>query len=317
VVFVCQDQAAPTGPLVESPEVRQAKAEFMQTFKAALSGLLSELLPKPVQDTKEVREAKEEFFKIFEKALDGMVETVFLGDSQDIKDYKEKFFKTFNYAMNDLFGTVDDGIYTPEQVAARKKFQQAYKDAEAGKIEAQYLEDTPEVKKAKERFFKFFKFVLDGMLYKLAPVPGNNVIPEEIKDFYIRDEPDVVAEKLKFDKLYRDALKGDPASALAVVALEEAISNNKGDMDAAQKELDETLDAIADAVEDEYTDNESTEEDSSEEDSSEEDSSEEESSEEDSSEEGSSEDGEEDDYGSGDDADDSDDNDLYEDYEDF
>ena len=43
------------------------------------------------------------------------------------------------------------------------------------------------------------------MLYKLAPKPGYNVIPEEIEDFYIKDKPDV--------------------AAIAVVALQEAISN--------------------------------------------------------------------------------------------
>ena len=56
---------------------------------------------------------------------------------------------------------------------------------------------------------------------------------------------------MKFDKLYRDALNGDAASAIAVVALQEAISNNDGDLEAAAKELDETLNAIVDVVEDE------------------------------------------------------------------
>merc|ERR1712002_1320927 len=254
VALVSQGQAAPIGYLVNTPEVRQAKAESFQTFKRGLSGLLSEVAPTAVQDTLEVREAKEEFFRIFDKALNGMIETVFLGDSQDVKEYKEKFFKTYDSAMTDLFVTVD-GIYTPEQVSARKKFHQAYKDAKSGKIGAQYLEDTQEVKEAKARFFKFFQFVLDGMLYKLAPKPGHNVIPEEIADFYIKDVPEVAAEKLKFDQLYRDALNGDAASAIAVVALEKAISNNPGDMNAAVKDLDDTLNAIADAVDDEYNDN--------------------------------------------------------------
>merc|ERR1719244_505785 len=198
-------------------------------------------------NTPEVREAKEEFFRIFDKALNGIIETVFLGDSEDVKEYKEKFFKTYNSAMTDLFVTVD-GIYTPEQVTARKNFHQAYKDAQNGIIGAQYIEDTQEVKDAKARFFKFFQFVLDGMLYKLAPIPGHNVIPKEIEDFYIKDDPQVAAEKLKFDQLYRNALHGDAASAIAVVALEKAIANNPGDMDAAKKELDDTLDAIVDAV---------------------------------------------------------------------
>merc|ERR1719233_2594419 len=130
-----------------------------------------------------------------------------------------------------------------------------------GIIGAQYLEDTQEVKDAKARFFKFFQFVLDGMLYKLAPVPGNNVIPKEIADFYIKDDPEVAAEKLKFDQLYRDALNGDAASAIAVVALEKAISNNPGDSSAAVKDLDDTLNAIVDAVDDEYSDTNDEEDD--------------------------------------------------------
>merc|ERR1719420_999240 len=211
-------------------------------------------------NTPEVRQAKEEFFRIFDKALNGMIETVFLGDSQDVKEYKEKFFKTYNSAMTDLFVTVD-GIYTPEQVSARKQFHQAYKDTKSGKIGAQYLEDTQEVKEAKARFFKFFQFVLDGMLYKLVPKPSHNVIPEEIADFYIKDDPEVAAEKLKFDQLYRNALKGDAASAIAVVALENAISNNPGEMNAAVKDLDDTLNAIADAVDDEYNDNNDSDDD--------------------------------------------------------
>merc|ERR1711874_219257 len=255
VVLPWHGQAAPTESLVvlDTPEVRQAKAEFMESFTGALTGLLSELAPAPVQDTAEVAEAKQEFLTIFESAVDGVVETVFRGDTQDVKEYKEKFFKTFNSAVTDLFVTVE-GIYTPAQAAARRKFHQAYKDAEEGSVGAQYQEDTAEVKAAKERFFEFFQLVLDGMLHKIAPQPGNNIIPEEIADFYIKDEPDVAAEKLEFDELYRDALNGDAASALAVSALEQAISNNQEDMEAAAKELEETLDAIADVVEEEYSD---------------------------------------------------------------
>jgi len=260
VVLVSLGQAAPIDYLVNTPEVRQAKAEFLQTLERGLSGLLSEVAPTAVQDTLEVREAKEEFFRIFDKALNGIIETVFLGDSQDVKEYKEKFFKTYDSAVTDLFVTVD-GIYTPEQVTARKNFHQAYKDAQNGKIGAQYIEDTQEVKDAKARFFKFFQFVLDGMLYKLAPKPGNNVIPEEIADFYIKDDPEVAAEKLKFDQLYRDALNGDAASAIAVVALEKAISDNPGDSSAAVKDLDDTLNAIVDAVDDEYSDSNDEEDD--------------------------------------------------------
>jgi len=257
VVLLSLGQAAPTGPshgfLADTPEVKQAKEEFMQSFQRALDGLLSELAPLPVEDTEEVKQAKKEFFRIFNKALDGVVETVYIGDTDDVKENKEAFFKTFNSAMDDLFVTVE-GIYTPEQTEARKKFHLAYKDAKAGKVGAQYLEDTPAVKAAKERFFKYFNFVLDGMLYKLAPKPGHNVIPEEIADFYIKDEPDVAAEKEKFDELYRNALNGDTASAIAVVALENALSNNEGDPENAVKELDETLEAIADAFEEEYSD---------------------------------------------------------------
>merc|ERR1711915_824277 len=88
-----------------------------------------------------------------------------------------------------------------------------------------------------------------------------------IADFYIKDADDVAQEKEKFDELYRNALKGDAASALAVVALEDAISNNEGDLDAAAKELEDTLNTIADVVEEEYED----EEDENEEDKDEED----------------------------------------------
>ena len=70
---------------------------------------------------------------------------------------------------------------------SRKQFSQAYQDAVDGKIGAQYIDDTPEVKAAKERFHKFFKFVLDGMLIKLSPKPGYNQIPEQIADFYIKE----------------------------------------------------------------------------------------------------------------------------------
>merc|ERR1711915_292279 len=82
-----------------------------------------------------------------------------------------------------------------------------------------------------------------------------------IADFYIKDADDVAQEKEKFDELYRNALKGDAASALAVVALEDAISNNEGDLDAAAKELDDTLNSIADAVEEEYSNDDEDEED--------------------------------------------------------
>ena len=34
------------------------------------------------------------------------------------------------------------------------------------KVGRQYIEDTTEVQQAKERFFKFFQFAVDGLLYK-------------------------------------------------------------------------------------------------------------------------------------------------------
>merc|ERR1711955_43843 len=107
--------------------------------------------------------------------------------------------------------------------AAKARFSQAFADAEAGKIGAQYLEDTSDVKAAKERFFRFFEFALSGMLYKLSPVPGQNVLPAEIADFYIKDDPEVAAAKRQFDELYRNAAGGDLASALALTGLAEEI----------------------------------------------------------------------------------------------
>merc|ERR1711953_438586 len=93
------------------------------------------------------------------------------------------------------------------------------------------------------------------MLDKLSPQPGNNKIPDQISDFYIKDDPDVggfktcdVAEaKASFDQLYRDALAGDLPSAIALVALEEAVSNND-DIEGAAEELDDTPEDIADLI---------------------------------------------------------------------
>ena len=48
VVLSPQGQAAPTGFLADTPEVKQAKAEFLLSFKRALAGLLSELAPDAV-----------------------------------------------------------------------------------------------------------------------------------------------------------------------------------------------------------------------------------------------------------------------------
>jgi len=260
-------QAAPAGPIPDDPEVRQinmkffefhsavpggkpdlAKQEFLQYFKQVLNGYLSEIAPKPVTDTQEVKEAKEEFFRVFDKALSGMIEVSFSSDTEEVKEKKESFLRTFDSAVDDLFATVE-GFYTPEQVKARNQFQQAYKDASDGKVGAQYIEYTAEVKAARERFFKFFQFVLDGMLHTLSPKPGYNEIPEAIADFYIKDDSEVAEAKKSFDKLYRDALAGDLPSAIAYVALEEAVNNNKDDVEAAAEELEETLNEIADAVE--------------------------------------------------------------------
>ena len=35
-----------------------------------------------------------------------------------------------------------------------------------GQVGRQYIEDTAEVQEAKARFFKFFQFAVDGLLYK-------------------------------------------------------------------------------------------------------------------------------------------------------
>ena len=141
--------------LAEDEEVVKAKQEFTLYFDKVLNGYLKEISPKPVEDTPEVREAREEFLRVFNKALDGMIVAVFTSDEEAVREKKEAFVKTFEAAVDDLFVTVE-GFYTPEQVEARNNFAQAYKDASEGKIGAQYIEDTPEVKAAKERFFKFF-----------------------------------------------------------------------------------------------------------------------------------------------------------------
>jgi len=234
-----QNEALTLNSVSDTVEVEQAKQEFMTVFRQAMDGLLGELAPKPVQDTREVREAKEEFFRIFDKALNGVIETVFIRDTEEVRARKEEFFGTFDSAVSNLITTVEENYLedTSDVKAAKARFSQAFADAEAGKIGAQYLEDTPEVKAAKERFFRFFDFVLSGMLHKLAPVPGQNVIPAEIADFYIKDEPEVAQAKTEFDELYRNALGGDLASALALTVL----ADKDGDVDGAVKELEDTL----------------------------------------------------------------------------
>ena len=200
LLFTLPCQAAPRpGVIAEDPEVEQAKQEFTLYFDQVLDGYLQQISPRPVRDTTEVREARDEFFRVFNKALDGMIEAVFTSDTDEVREKKEAFIRTFDSAVNDLFATVE-GFYTPEQVEARNNFRQAYEDAAAGKVGAQYIEDTAEVKTAKERFFKFFQFVLDGMLDSLSPKPGHSEIPAEIADFYIKEEAEVTEARKSFDK---------------------------------------------------------------------------------------------------------------------
>ena len=85
-------------------------------------------------------------------------------------------------------------------------------------------------------------------MIKLAPVPGCNIIPEEIRDWYITDVEEVAAKKLGFDKLYRDALNGHYASIIAVMQLEKSTRNNPGDWKTASIELKKSLDKIADCL---------------------------------------------------------------------
>merc|ERR1712198_498168 len=174
----------------DTPDVQQAKAEFMVEFQRALDGLLYELAPAPVkeeylEDTQEVKEAKAEFFKIFNDALNGIIATAYLEDTAEVKE-------------------------------AKARFNQAYADAEAGKIGAQYIEDTPEVRAAKAGFFAYFKFVMSGFLDNLSPKPGHNVIPQEIASFYIKDEQDVAEEKKKLDKIYLDAVNELDETLIAI-----------------------------------------------------------------------------------------------------
>ena len=239
--------AAPIGSTEEvTAEISQAKQEFIQTLDSVLDGYLADISPAPIGYTAEVREAREEFFRVFNKAVDGMIEAVFESDEEIVREKKEQFLKTFALAVDDLFSSVE-GFYTKEQLKARENFHQAYLDAEAGKVGAQYLPYTPEVAAARERFFRFFQFVVDGMLDKLSPQPGHNKIPAEIADFYIKDESEVAEAKASFDELYRNALAGDLPSAIALVALEEAVKNND-DIEGAAEELDETLSDIIQLV---------------------------------------------------------------------
>merc|ERR1712001_162531 len=232
---------------VDTQDVSRAKQEFMEIFRAATNGLLGELAPGPVQDTPEVAVAKQEFFRIFESALNGMIETRFMRDTDEVQARKDQFFGTFDSAVTHLIDTVEVAYLedTAEVQEAKARFGDAFADAEAGIVGRQYIEDTTEVQQAKERFFKFFQFAVDGLLYKLNPVPGNNVLPDEIADFYIRDDADVANAQAEFDQLYRDALGGDLASAIAVTVLEEHDRNYGG----AVEELEATLELLEEAAE--------------------------------------------------------------------
>merc|ERR1712126_430288 len=139
-----QNEALTRNSVSDTVEVEQAKQEFMTVFRQAMDGLLGDLAPKPVQDTREVREAKEEFFRIFDKALNGVIETVFIRDTEEVRARKEEFFGTFDSAVSNLISTVEENYLedTSDVKAAKARFSQAFADAEAGKIGAQYLEDS-------------------------------------------------------------------------------------------------------------------------------------------------------------------------------
>ena len=73
--------------------------------------------------------------RVFNSALDGVITAVFEADTQEVREKKEAFLRTFDSAVEDLFVTVE-GFYTPEQVEARRRFQEAYKDASEVKCQA-------------------------------------------------------------------------------------------------------------------------------------------------------------------------------------
>merc|ERR1712212_1363509 len=183
----------------------------------------------------------------FEAALNGMIETRFMRDTAEVRARKDQFFGTFDSAVTNLIDTVEVAYLedTAEVKEAKARFGDAFADAEAGIVGRQYIEDTAEVQAAKARFFKFFQFAVDGLLYKLNPVPGNNVLPAEIADFYIKDDAAVATAKSEFDQLYKDALGGDLASAIAVTVLEENDRNYGG----AVEELEVTLKLLEEVAE--------------------------------------------------------------------
>ena len=120
-----------------------------------------------------------------------------------------------------------------------------------GRVGAQYIEDTAEVRAAKERFHKFFQLVLAGLLGTLAPEPGRNVLPAEIADLYIEEDAEVAAARRSFDQLYRAALAGH----LPPSQLQEAVKDHEADIEAAGEELERTIADLEDLVEAAEADN--------------------------------------------------------------
>ena len=171
-------------PTRDTQEVTQAKEEFLQAFKAALSKFLESESPIPsyIEDTPAVKQAKDEFFDIFNDALDGIIKYVYLEDTEEVKNAKDKFFGLFEDALNNSQKTVKQSYLedTAEVREAKEKFQQAFKDAKIGKTGRQFIENTAEVKIARKRFFQFYEFVLVGMLERLAPKPGQNSLPSQV-----------------------------------------------------------------------------------------------------------------------------------------
>lgn len=162
----------------------QAKEEFLQAFKTALSKFIESESPIPsyIEDTPAVKQAKDEFFHIFNDALEGILENVYLEDTEEVKNAKGKFFDLFEDALNNSQKTVKQSYLedTAEVREAKEKFQQAFEDAKIGKTGRQFIENTAEVKIARKRFFQFYEFVLVGMLERLAPKPGQNSLPPQV-----------------------------------------------------------------------------------------------------------------------------------------
>jgi len=188
----------------------QAKEEFLQAFKTALSKFIESESPIPsyIEDTPAVKQAKDEFFHIFNDALEGILENVYLEDTEEVKNAKGNFFDLFEDALNNSQKTVKQSYLedTAEVREAKEKFQQAFEDAKIGKTGRQFIENTAEVKIARKRFFQFYEFVLVGMLERLAPKPGQNSLPPQIADLYIEDSPTVAAAKSRLDQQYQETV---------------------------------------------------------------------------------------------------------------